>query len=318
MDSPPITSTLRAEIFMRNALNNAFHCFDVYMSFIVKKIAREHPGWQDTFVSNLMCAVGCSTKEFVEKAFVEDEEFDTYVITSILCFYFKRVYLPCSTCSHGDDEAESLRNAINHVGYTRQLLSHNGRPSVLEMISCVSSVLEILEAFGIENPHADKKLKICELSETAQQIRDLCPGSTFAYSLDEKAVTLLTIDRAIDRLESLLNPCMDQYTGSIEQRDIQEMFKILQKEAKAKTYKECAKRLGKLNATQIADAADKESQRGGFFMVARRDHGLTEDDEIEIRLACGEGKKNELRLWPAYSKWNFGRILKEKVFYLII
>ena len=285
MASSPLIFT--TEFFFRTELRSSFKRFEKYMDFIVKEVARNHWG-PDTWLFNLKGSVGPSMKAYI----TIDREMDTYSICEILRKHLKLVYLPRSSSSDDYDNAEALRNAIVHISCTRNLLEHGGRPSVLEMMSCIMSILDVCSVFkDVEgNTHIgvivelDAQLKLLELS--MQQLANTAEYTGAAFSENDFAFSV--VDKMLHRFETLINPFIHTCLGDEEYRDSKEICELLQNEGKSKTYK--SKLTGLISPDRIREIEEnmKSMDNKSFVKALRESNLLTPQQLIQIRIDAGE------------------------------
>ena len=133
--------------FLILVLRKAFKLFEGHMTKVVQEMAQRHAPWQahTCWFHELQSSVGDSCKKFV----VLGQPWDTYALSQIISKNLKLVFLSQSTHAGNDASSEILRNAVNHVGCTRNILSHNKEPSCSEIASCLAMLVVVVEAFPL-------------------------------------------------------------------------------------------------------------------------------------------------------------------------
>ena len=133
-----------SEDYLRMLLRKTFCLFEGYMDPVLKSIAEAYAPWQEngTWLQELQCGFA-GMIPFMQR----DNEWDAYTISQCLKYHMAKVYIPSSAYPGDDEKTEILRNNIHHVGFTRNLLSHSGLPSIAEMLSCISAARDVCAAF---------------------------------------------------------------------------------------------------------------------------------------------------------------------------
>ena len=142
--------------------------------------------------------------------------------------HLKGVYLQYTGKMDDDFFTESLRNAVHHLGYTRNLLFHNGQPSTGEVISCLNVSGDICSAF--ENSidptkfaAANQKLK--DIIDQAKRLYNLSVGEKMSTVVDQSVLVSLVLDKALSTFEEkLLSVCM---TALSSEKDLKEICELL-------------------------------------------------------------------------------------------
>lgn len=293
---------ISSEFFLSFLLREASSIFETFMDAVVRTVAAEHIGWEETWFLNLKGSVGMTVR------LTEDREFDTNAITKILLKYFVRVFLPRSSYRDDDNGAEVLRNGINHILYVRNLAVHGRCLSNEQMFSCMLVLNDVMSAFK-QVPISEECLtawnKLPSINDLASSVCALAVDDELPVAIEEGQLAWIVIDQIVKKLEEILNPYVKpalEGPASEWYDSLQMICRLLRDERKRKTYKEKTEELGLLTRDQIITMESNQSEKRSFLEIARTDFGLTRDVLISIQIEVGEGKNAKLQSrWPTYS-----------------
>ena len=206
MDIPPSPASdlmtlthVPSEIYLRMLLRKCFSSFERYMDFVLKSVAKLHSAWtaDNTWLQELQSCVGITTRAQMRR----DSEWDTYIICEVLKKLLVQVYLAHSTC-RGDDETEILRNSVHQVAYTRQLISHNLRPSYVEIVSCAFAALDICKVFpfGKDDLYQSTVAELEALADSAKVVIQLTVDASKILSVQRHELCQMALEQAGDDL----------------------------------------------------------------------------------------------------------------------
>ena len=145
MSSSAQLDELDTKVFVILVLRKAFKLFEGHMTKVVKEMAQRHAPWQTCWFDELQSSVAESCKKYV----VLGQPWDTYALSQMISKNLKFVFLGQSPHVGNDASSEILRNDVNHVGCTRNILSHNNEPSCSEIASCLAMLVVVVEAFPL-------------------------------------------------------------------------------------------------------------------------------------------------------------------------
>ena len=131
--------------FLILVLRKAFKLFEGHMTKVVQEMAQRHVPWETCWFDELQSSVADRARKYV----VLGQPWDTYALSQMISKNLDFVFLGQSPHAVNDASSEILRNAVNHVGFTRYLLSHNQEPSCSEIASCLAMLVVVAEAFPL-------------------------------------------------------------------------------------------------------------------------------------------------------------------------
>ena len=322
MDIPPSPASdlmtlthVPSEIYLRMLLRKCFSSFERYMDFVLKSVAKLHSAWtaDDTWLQELQSCVGITTRAQMRR----DSEWDTYIICEVLKKLLVQVYLAHSTC-RDDDETEMLRNSVHQVAYTRQLISHNLRPSYVEIVSCAFAALDICKAFplGKNDLYQSTVAELEALADSAKVVIQLTLGASEIRSVQRHELCQMALDSVLREAEALLNDRIIITNATVGKPiDIQAALKLMenrpspgQLKGKLRQRSEHKTKAHKIeiSAAQIEEAVS-DSQRSATRSVLDSAISLgfiTEVQAQSVIYDAGHGKNPKLKKWKVYDSWN--------------
>ena len=203
-DAVEITETVEPTIeklvitskrYLRLMLRSLFGIIEGYLCPVVKAIARQNREWGGEWFEELQNSVGRT----MQKQMRHDNEWDAYTICMILKKHFRRVFF-----SSIEDESlvDRLFMCVNHLGTTRDRLSHNGDPSCAEILYCMEACIEIVNSLPPpDSLTLDPTVALRELTsilENCNLAMSLVPG-------DMKEMVISKSDYCLDLLDSMFS-----------------------------------------------------------------------------------------------------------------
>ena len=293
MSNPSISS----KRYLRLMLRSLFGIIEGYLCPVVKAIAQQKPEWENSWFEKLQECVGRSMQRHMSR----DGGWDTYTLCMILKKHFRRVFF-----SSIEDESlvDRLFMCINHLGSTRDHLSHNGDPSCTEILYCMEACIEIVN--NLTPPDSltlDPALALRELTsilESSNLAMRLVPGG-----IEEMVIS--KSDYCLDLLDSMFSIFEKDFgqrflEAGIQDRsmDVQTVIKTLLNVPGDKLIKETLRQRAtareltrkiEIDTSRIEEMSKRAKEENvNLIDKLLKDEVITKVQAESLRIELGEGK----------------------------
>lgn len=289
--------TITSKRYLRLMLRSLFGIIEGYLCPVVKAIAQQKCEWENCWFEQLQECVGRTMQKHMRR----DGEWDAYTLCMILKKHFRRVFF-----SSIEDESlvDRLFMCINHLGSTRDRLSHNGDPSCTEILYCMEACIEIVNSL----PPPDSLT--LDPSVALRELTSILENCNFAMRLmpgDMEEMMISKSDYCLDLLDCMFSIVEKDFgqrflEAGIQDRsmDVQTVIKTLLNVPGEKVMKETLRQRAttkeKVKKIEIDKSSieemSKRAKEENLNLIEKllMDEVITEAQAESLRIELGEGK----------------------------
>ena len=210
---------LTSDEFARLLQRKVFALTEMYLNPIVKGVARNNPEWGgDTWLEKLKDCVDSGSHQYMDP----DKHWDLYYLCVILKKQFL-LYKQCLSSPEHEEAVDRLNFRIKHLGYSRNLLSHD-EISISEIESCIEACVEIVRKFAppeslrsitglrthacVHELQTQTLRELERLMETFEEVSTLGPDREQREVIDKSEYYIHLLDKMLERFECELRPLL--------------------------------------------------------------------------------------------------------------